>query len=284
MEPGIFPNIPNSEYRAKTDFISSTAFKKAIITPQSYFNYINTPQEQTAAMYFGTASHANLLEGQDVTCAPKFDKRTKEGKEAAAAWEADNQGKLIFDWFTTAEANQKAVDQIRGMTDAVRSYTPARNLLTDGAAELSAFAFCPKTGVGQKARPDFYRPGDRIIVDYKTTTESVAPESFERVIFKYGYHISAAWYLRVMEIVTGKPHQDFAIIAVEKNPPHLVNVFVLKPAVINLGLELIDRTLPRLKECIERNEWPGYPERIHEIGIPTWAEQRELMALAEVES
>ena len=58
-------------------------------SPAHYREYVAHPPEPTPAMQLGTAFHTALLEpdrfGQSFVVAPKFDRRTKDGKAAAEA-------------------------------------------------------------------------------------------------------------------------------------------------------------------------------------------------------
>lgn len=273
---GLIPGITNEDYHAHSA-ISSTGFKAFLKSP-AHFKCLS--HEQTEAMYFGSMFHTRVLEKNFVVAPPKFDKRTKEGKEADAAWREAHKSQLLFDWFSSSEANLSAVEKLEGMAKSVELHPAASSLLSDGQSEVSAFS--NYQGVPVRARFDWLRT-DNIIVDLKST-KCAERKAFEREIFNYGYHISAAWYSLVHYLVTGKSPEAFILIAVEKAPPYAVSVFRLKPETLQLGHDMISMHLPRLKECLERQEWPAYPPEIQDVGIPTWAENQTLSHLMEGET
>jgi hypothetical protein len=67
-------------------------------SPAHYKAWLENPPEPTPAMALGRAFHCALLEPERFAAthvvAEKFDRRTKEGKAKAEAWEAENQGKI----------------------------------------------------------------------------------------------------------------------------------------------------------------------------------------------
>jgi hypothetical protein len=88
------------EYRAFPAFNQSAA-KHILTSPAHYQAYINTPQEETKALRFGTFVHSAVLEPHTLddlyATAPDCDRRTKEGKAAWAEFATANAGKTILD-------------------------------------------------------------------------------------------------------------------------------------------------------------------------------------------
>lgn len=275
MKHNFIFDLPNDRYHSSPE-ISSTGFREFLKSPAHFKAYLDSPREQTEAMFFGSMLHARVLEGKCVVAAPKIDKRTKEGKAQLEAWCAENSDKLIFDWFSTAEANMKAVERLEGIANAIKTHPTVEALLGEGTCEVSAVV---KGDPGIKARFDWLRP-DGIILDLKTTI-SAHPDAFEQAIFKYGYHIQAAWYSQVYKFVTGQDPEAFILIAAEKTPPFAVSVFLIKGEALQIGQDLIAMNMPKLFECWRKNEWPGYPTDIREVGIPAWAMNKSINQLAD---
>ncbi len=114
--------------------------------------------------------------------------------------------------------------------------------------------------------------GRPYIVDLKTT-ESLSGEdfgSFERVVFKYGYHRQAGFYLPLVTELLGRPVFDFFFIAVEKVEPFGVAVYRMTDAACALGQDETLEDLRRLKRCAEVNEWPNIDATVRELGVPAW--------------
>lgn len=146
------------------------------------------------------------------------------------------------------------------MAAAVRAST---DLLDGGEYECSAFASLD--GVSIKARADVYHP-DRALIDIKTTTDA-SPDAIRRTVHKLGYHVQAAHYLTVFDLVWGA---DYYLIVVEKQPPHLVTVCLLRDAWIEAGLALCRTAYERWRDCTETGIWPGYATGVVLLDMPPW--------------
>ena len=123
----------------------------------------------TAAMLFGTLVHSMVLEPESVDAlylaSPRFDRRTKAGKEALAEFEAQAEGKVVVDMDTFQRAQRTA--------EAVLTHPTAGPLFKGGNAEITAR--WEQHGLPCKARVDYYQ--GRSIVDLKTTQDASHPPS-----------------------------------------------------------------------------------------------------------
>lgn len=218
--------------------------------------------EPTPAMVLGTAVHSSVLEPDDyavsfVVAPDDINRRTKEGKQQWADFEAAAEGKMVL---TVEQASLVA-----HMTAAVREHPAARTILNlPGLAERS-YAWMDKTTSERcKCRPDWHSEDKRIVLDLKTTDDA-SPDSFARSIHKWRYHVQAAWYLR------GVGAEQFLFLAVEKTPPFAVAVYAATPAMIAAGERVADRDLALLAECRAQDHWPSYAEQIVTLDLPGWA-------------
>jgi hypothetical protein len=93
------------EYRA-FPALNQSAAKHILTSPAHYQAYINTPQEETKALKFGTVVHSAVLEPHTLddlyVTAPDCDRRTKEGKAVWAEFATANAGKTILDYEESA--------------------------------------------------------------------------------------------------------------------------------------------------------------------------------------
>ena len=246
-------------------------------SPAHYREYVTHPPEATPAMQLGTAFHTALLEpdrfGDAFVVAPRFDRRTKDGKAAAEAWEADNAGKIAL------SAEQMAA--IQSMAYLVRCHTGADKLLSHGLAEMSGFWTDPEAGIECKCRPDFLvMEGDRIIgiVDVKTCCDASA-DGFARAIATLGYDVQAAFYQDGVKTLTGRTI-PFYFIAVEKDAPYAVAAYKASDEVIEVGRTKYRGALQLLTWCREHDTWPAYQPNgeIETINLPRWAANFDLEA------
>jgi hypothetical protein len=212
-------------------------------------------------MVLGSATHTWLLEphlfdGEFLVA--DIDRRTKAGKEMEASCNASGLEILKPD----------EMQQIDAMIKSVNSHKSASVLIAKGEAEQSVFWTDEETGIELKCRPDFYR-NDGIIVDLKTCLDA-SPEAFAKTILNSNYHIQAAMYLDGMK-AQNVFAEIFAFIAVEKEAPFAVGVYVLDNDFIEIGRQQYKKALQILAKCIKDNKYPAYSEDIVEVKPPKWA-------------
>lgn len=162
------------------------------------------------------------------------------------------------------------------MQTAVRQNETAAILLAQGQPEAS---WRTEGLLALQCRTDWFNAegcaltdGRPYIVDIKTT-ESLSGEdfgSFERTVFKYGYHRQAGFYLPLVTEITGGPVFDFFFLAVEKVEPFGVAVYRMTDAACALGQDETLDDLRRLKRCYETQEWPNIDSTVRELGVPAW--------------
>jgi hypothetical protein len=210
-------HMPAEQYHALSA-IGHSGLVRIMRSPAHLRDYLSNAPEPTPAMQLGTAFHTALLEPdafvQQFVVAPRFDRRTKEGKAAAEAWDADNAGK------TPLTADQMATIQL--MSSSVRAHAGAARLLESGLAEMSGFWIDRETGIECKCRPDFLAMAGEMatgIVDVKTCCDASA-DGFSRAIANLGYDLQAALYQDGLKALTGR-ELPFYFVAIEKEPPSL---------------------------------------------------------------
>lgn len=269
--PGLHLGIPCEAYHAGPG-VSKSALDRMAQSPAHYKEHVQHGREETPAMKLGNVIHCAVLQPElfDATyaVAPDVDRRTKAGKEAYAAFMAENVGKIFI--------SQDDRDMAERMRDAVWSHPAAKNLMTiKGQVEASCWAKDEPTGLLRKCRPDKLLREFGVVVDLKTT-EDASPGKFAKSCADYRYHVQAAYYLDTLALA-GIEVDAFILVAVEKKPPYAVGVFQLEPEDVDLGRRAYRRDLDRLKACMEADHWPAYTEQIERIALPAWARKQEEM-------
>ena len=145
----------------------------------------------------------------------------------------------------------------------------AMQALATGKSELSLYSKDPITGILKRCRIDRMHEGGNAITDIKTTVDARYGE-FQKAIANYGYHVQGAYYLDICNEL-GMEKECFVILALEKEPPYAVACYQLSTDAIETGRKLYRKWLETLAECIEQDEWPGYPEKFNVIDLPAWA-------------
>jgi hypothetical protein len=268
--PGVYRNVPASEYHAWPGCSASRLSVLADATPLHYRYAIDNPTEPTDAMRLGSLLHAGVLEPETVldkyAIAPKCDRRTKEGKAAWVTFCRESDGKTVV---TSDE-----VRAVRGMVKAVRSHPLAAELLEHRTeTELSVVWIDPTTGVRCKMRMDALCGRIRIVLDLKST-EDASPDAFSHSVWKWGYHRQGAHYLAGLA-AHGIDAEAFTLIVPEKTPPHAVAVYELTDEALQAGREEIAVMLRTIAECERTKKWPGYGDGCARIGIPEWVTNRK---------
>ncbi len=263
MKPGIYTadQLSNTEYHAGPG-ISCTGLKKIAVSPS---HYKNGDHKQTAAMFMGSATHSAILEPelfakQYVTMPDGKDRRSKEYKDLAAEYGADNV-------LSASDAHQ-----IQMMQKAVRANPVANRWLyqESGRNELSVYAKDPETGVLVRCR--FDRLLDRgFSPDLKTTTDA-SPRGFSNAIAKYGYAFQAAFYMDTYFWAAGEKLEGFGFVALQKSAPYSVMCYRLDSESIEVGRYQYRQALNKYAECLDTGEWHSYEGWDEEtlIGLPTW--------------
>lgn len=263
IEPGIYPDIPDTEYHAAKDILSSSGARRLITsTPRKFYEEMTTVRPYNPAFEIGHAAHTLMLTVGDPFEVVDADSwRTKDAKAARDA--ALQAGK------TPLLAKEYA--QVRAMADAILDHPVTGELFTrnDTVMEQSLYWKDEQTGVACRARPDLAVNDWSLIVDYKTTL-SADPREFAKSIAKYGYHQQQAWYCEAVETLTGV-RPEFVFVCQEKTPPYEVSLIQLDADAVRIGGRLNEDARSIYAACMDSGVWPSYPTSVQVVGLPAWA-------------
>lgn len=279
--PSMILDMPSAEYHARPE-ISSHDLGRILEAPAKYLHGKQHPREATPAMRLGTLTHLAVLEPElfassvvvmpdDAPSRPssrqRFAKKPSPDTVTACLWwdefERETIGKDIID--------AGELELLFAMRDAVSGHPAAAMLLGKIAStEASVFWVDEQTGVQRRMRTDALAPSLKLIIDLKTGID-VSPDGFARAVANFGYHRQAAYYIDGMRAITGEDWR-MAFVAVEKDAPHLVGVYVLSDAAVEQGRQEIRAGLETAARCIETDEWPGYSPQVVALDLPRWAQ------------
>jgi len=223
--------------------------------------------EPSPQMRLGTALHTHVLElsrwDEEIAVAPSdINRRTKEGREQWAAFEASSIGKAVI---TADDAAQ-----VMAMGRAVLRHPAAAMLLgLPGKAETTHMWTDASTGLECKCRPDWLMDDGSIMVDLKTTKDA-SPRGFKQSIANFSYQKQAAWYLHGLEQATGRRPDQFIFICVESTAPYACAVYAADAEMIERGHDQAMRDLAKLAVCKAADHWPSYSDQIETISLPAW--------------
>lgn len=261
---GIVYGLPEVDYHAPRDELSSTGAKLILESPAKFKHQIIDGNRQFRASFdLGTAVHTKVLGvGWKFITYPD-EHLTKSGNVSTAArtvaWEAEQRaaGKIII---TPNQAGD-----VDGMAEAVLAHPTARMLLErPGHPEVSVFD--EYLGVKRRGRFDYLPDEGGIAVDLKTTVDA-SPRGFKYSVAKFGYHIQRAHYVDILRQL-GRD-VDMLFVTVEKTAPYLVAVHRLTPSFVDMGETEANAAVDTYKRCMESGVWPsGYSDGINDLEPP----------------
>lgn len=236
---------PNKQYHS-SEAISASGLK--YIWKKSVWHFLNKRPYESDSLSLGTAVHTALLEPKqfykDYIVMPKFDGRTKEGKAQKAEFleqaEAENKELLDADSYNV----------VTGILENFNRNEQAKEY-TQGQIELSHYLTFQ--GVDVRVRPDCINRVQNFISDPKTCQDN-SPKAFIRDVYKWGYHLQAAFYCDAL----GLPVENFIFIACETNYPYSVQCYTLGEEHIENGRKAYRAALADWKFYLETGIALGY--------------------------
>jgi len=231
----------NDHYHSHNS-ISASGLKE--IYKKSVYHYLNRKFKESPAMKLGTAVHQALLEPDDFYdiyhIIEKIDKRTKAGKDEYQKQIELADNKIILESDTH--------NIIKEILKSFRDNELAQKYCK-GEIELSHYL--KHEGVDVRVRPDCINRISNFISDVKTCHDN-SPEGFKRDIYKWGYHLQAAFYMDMLGI------DNFKFIAVTTSYPHTVEVYSLDEDTIEFGRSAWQQAFSNWQSYLETKQPPGY--------------------------
>jgi len=271
ITPGAYCSF--EEYRAAPG-ISKSSLDLIHRSPAHYKQEMDNPTPPTPAMQFGSMFHCLVLTpdqfGDTYATMPRMDRRTTAGKEEYAAWLAENEGKepITDDWMA----------QAIGMRDAIMAHPIAANIFHSGHPEQSIYWRQESSSHGPvvcKSRFDWISDKG-YVVDLKTCADAREDE-FSRAVWRFRYHVQAAYYLDAFQSEFGREAEGYLMIACEKDPPYGLRVYQADDTLVQQGRGEYHVDLNTYAECLESDNWPGYEQCITGLLLPRWAREGEYL-------
>ena len=266
-EPGLHYDITNAAYHrgllSDPKPLSSSMAKTLVTKSPAEFKWESEHRVEKDVFDVGTAVHELVLEGQfkSVVVLDFDDYKTKAAQTAK---------KETYAAGLTPMLERDLVD-VRAMAAAVKSSKLASSVFTNGKPEVSALVQDAESGIWLQARFDWLTLGKRPrIADLKTTAKGANPRSFNREIAERHYHLSMAFYRRVLMLL-GYDDPQLMFVVVGKTAPHLTSVFDISVSDRIVGDLLVSKAISTYAACLATDSWPGYDSEIHATSLPTWS-------------
>lgn len=193
--------------------------------------------------------------------------RTKAAQQAKA--DAIAAGKIFW--------KSSQMDQALRAAEKVQAHKYAGPVIKQSAPQTVVVGTL--RDVQCKGLIDFAPDHGDCLVDLKTINE-LTPEAISKRIDSLGYHVQAAWYLKLWNQMTGENRKRFVFIWQESSPPYEIAVTELPAFDIEAGGEWAAHHIDVLKKCTEKNYWPGHfggkPAVIGRPGYATFRDEESL--------
>lgn len=213
-----------------------------------FLEKINNPNLSTDEMKFGSALHDAVLLPEtfkdNYGYMPKFDKRTRTGKEGYDNYIGENPNKIFL--------SNDDLMKIENMKTILMGNDLVKSIYELCEKEVSMFSL-DKLGIRKKGRADLISVDECLLADLKTTADC-SPQAFLKSIINYGYDRQAAYYCDLATEITGKTFDTFIFITIEKTPPFEIAVYSLDKKFLDRGRELYHKGLVKFKKLLEMNE------------------------------
>ena len=240
----IIHNIPNHKYQ-KMPGISSSELRTLYFKSPFHYKYEkenNIEDEYKKFFHQGTLIHSLLLEPdktqETLHVLPEHitDFRTTAARAERDKALQENKNVLLY----------KDYLQIVDAVEIYKKNSLVKTYLSEGVAEASVFWTDEETGIKCKCRPDYLT--EQFLVDVKSCDDL---DKFESSFRRYNYHVQGAHYLR------GTRRPLFYILALCKQPPYDVELFVIGEDTLKNGDDICNKALRTFKECQSTNNWPN---------------------------
>lgn len=265
--------ISAAEYHAIKAVSNSGITKLMDETPAHFQYWLDNPDPQSESMLVGSVFHCLGLEPDEFANRyhrMEYSRTTKAGKAEEAAATAAGLEILTASQYGLAKA----------LADAALSDRWIGCLLTSPTARKEVSVFWTENvdgiSIPCKARLDYMdeiRNFGLLVMDLKSS-KTAHPLKLRRVIRERGYHRQAWWYRRGLQQVGLEPRKHLLAV-VEKTPPYIVTPANIDGEAMERGEYECLKALSIYAQCARNDYWPGYTDKIIDIGLEPWAYRKD---------
>lgn len=259
--------MTEAEYAALPGLRASWVKTLLSATPAHLRARMDSEDADTDALRIGRAVHCMILRPNDFPAefavSPRFDRRTKDGKAAAEAFDREARGRCVLD--------ESELANVAAISSAVRANQSARMLL-ELCDQFERVYTGEVAGVESKCRIDALSETEGVLLDVKTTI-SASPRAFARAVVDFGYLSQMAFYRAVLRC-HGIDVRNVVLVAVEKARPFAVALYEIDAADLDAVVPDVERAAETFGICHRTGIWPGYAQEIRRLAMPAWAFNR----------
>jgi hypothetical protein len=273
---GTYSGISLDEYHGKPDLFDGPSVSKSALkwllpthggSPKAFWgrwkwNPNAIEQESSTALDFGKAAHCLLLGDEvfddkfvvrpahrpDDMALPVAERRAwKANANDCKAWLAAHADKTII--------TPDQLERIKRIHADASTNEMVRLGVLNGRVERTMCVKDKETGIWLKVRPDVIPAASGMFTDLKTASK-FDEDFLEKQIFDACYYLQAAM-IRMVCRELGIPFETFVLL-------YVLNDDVPDTAHVEMSVHAIDRgerairwCLRTIRECLDKNEWPG---------------------------
>lgn len=272
-EPGLYRDVPDHEYHADRDSLSSSGARTIVFRSPAQFRYEQLHGGERKAEYdAGHAAHFYVLgKGAPLEILDYRSWRSDAAEKAKDRAYAGGRVPLL----------RKDDETARAMAKVCLNHELAGALFAEGEAELSGWWIDEETGARLRLRTDWTTSinGRLVVVDYKTS-KNAGRTAFGKSAGEYGYYLQQPFYVDGLEALDIDDDPDFVFVTQCKTPPYEVTVVRLDAEDVARGRELNRKAIRTYAECVASGRWPDGSDRIHPVSVPTYIRYRDLEILS----
>jgi hypothetical protein len=274
---GVFRGMPFDKY-ARLDALNASTISRFLVSSKTGAWYLQgEPDEPSAAMLFGSAMHARILEPDDYKARAMQTELGPGADVGHRKMQAEHPDAIIL--------RNGWGEKIERIADELNAHPRASSILSESEAHKELTIVWREkikyngevVEVPCKGRLDFFSPALQAVVDIKKVRKDAGlPDAFSKSIWNYGYHIQAAWYARAAQkagLCESRP--DYAWICVEETPPHEIDLYQADDAMMRHGWSDCKTGLYAYARYRITGEARGRSNSIKEIELPAWASREE---------
>lgn len=267
----LFDSMLIGEYHRRKDWLSKTSLNYLADNPARYRAWLDgvIKDKPSDSMRTGAAAHAYVNER------PQFDGMYHIMAEGVTRDLRHNDYKAEISAANGRELLKPAeLEGVKRIGEALMADPRGKILLSVESKIESSFFWTSDDGIKKKARPDVLRFDD-VVVDLKVTN-SVEPEEFYKTSWNLGYDLSVAITAEGFEAFHGRPLQGYCFLAIEKDPPYLVEVFdafaefQTGMSYKSIGEYRLENLVATYRQCKKSGKWPGYSTAVQPMRVPSW--------------
>lgn len=261
----------DEQYHADRTSVGSGQVRQCLDSPAAFYaKYFGAapdePEEERDVFRIGRLIHMAILEHDRFkkvyVVAPKFDRRTKVGKEGHADFMLNMEPGTIL-------ATAEELEMILGVAESLMKHPQGPNLLKDCKPEVAGYFRDNETGLRLRIKPDLLRIDGTSLSDLKSSRSSKS-NRFGSQAFEYRYDIQIFMYREGASIINGVAPDLCTSLVIEKTPPYEPAIFYwLKEDLAQAEYDYRNG-LRKMRQCIDSGKWPFRQEKIERVYTPQW--------------